>query len=267
EDQAAAELREMAKACWANDKDLALKYARSAAMLEPRNPESSELLLSFGLDPAEFGVGRAKADATRTGPMPPPVPSTIPPSIMPSDIAPSGNAGKTTRDDVVTLPPESLIELDDDDDPLTQATPSRPVAAIADEVADFDLSAIDEILELDPAPPQNGKVTDTQEFAALFDLDDDDIDSLFNEELITGTFTTVSDDFGLDPFAPIPVDDEDEPDLSPDELESLQEDLAEVDFYKMQGLLDEARAVLTDLRARFGNHPLIEDAATRVGDS
>jgi len=298
--EAAAELRVMAQEVWEKDKNSAMRFALESVKLDPGGPYNFNLLLSFGLDPSEYGIQRPGSQpvpppapnpplpdvATRR---PPPIPSPSL-SINTNDLRLLGQARPSTHERPIysTLPPDAFDVVDEEDTPVeaSEAVGAQTLDRIhVDNDMELDLDDLDSLLEATNAVDE--VEVKEEGFASMFDLDEDDFDDLFDEELLTSSMEVslrggtipatydISDEEEEESdedelmFAPV-GEDEEEPEedlvveLTREELDLLTDELEEVDFFVAQGLVNEANGMLNDLEDRFGAHPLISGLRARL---
>ncbi|MDX9719650.1 MAG: hypothetical protein RBU37_02805, partial [Myxococcota bacterium] len=274
--EAASEYRNLASMSWEKDKDGSLAFAREAAALDPENPANFNLLLSFGLDPVAYGFSppaARPAPATAAGRRPPPLP---PPRInapsSPSlgqrgeeimlqkwDLAPQGNSlpQPIQREAYLTLPPSAFELIDDDEDRTPE---SSPPALAESENLDFELDNLSGVIP-DPDSGELDKPSSPEEdFEALFDLEENDLDQLFGDDLLQAPAQAAApeeDELFVDPDEPPEVDGQ-------AIMNTINDELAEADFYIAQGLYEDAGSIIDSLVHRFGDHPLVLAARERL---
>lgn len=286
---------DVATEAWNKDKDLALSLVSQIVAIDPAHDAAFHMVMSWGLDPTVYGLDLPKrppprADAPTLPALPYPQSTRVPPPTPPRRRPPVPTDSRTTSPrPALDLHPDDLAPLRPRVEPRAHVYQTLPPDAfelvddldIIDEQATLntfeieDLDASIDYVEDDPpeaAAHQAAAATATaaqpdNDFARLFDVDEDDLDNLFNDDFLNINHATGNPKGGFGPSAIVlAVEDEhDEPpppppaprELTVQQLSALLEDVAEAEFFLSQGLLDDARDMIDDLRRRFGDDPRI----------
>ncbi|MFA5624483.1 MAG: tetratricopeptide repeat protein [Bradymonadales bacterium] len=280
---AAATLRRRAKVLWSRDKDAAIQSVLQAEQHVPRALENFNLLLSFGLDPANYGLSapimRPSSKPTelpKVPPMPasglrkapPPLPSVFRKNS--NEQAASNLAASDSSQSDSTAPPtrraEVLINNWERRSAKTVELPA-PIRKLPSKIIE-DLRDIEDSRSQSRVPGMEPKTEEKGNIDDLIDVfNDSQFDAHFDELL--------SDLFSEEPRGDASVVAEaklipksenvmDASALPPEYMQQLNEALKEVEFYISIGLYDDAETSLNNLVYDYGELSLIKELRKKL---
>lgn len=281
---AAATQRKLASALWARDKDAAIQSVLAAEKLTPRAIENFNLILNFGLDPANFGLSAplmrpsSISDAAITAPTkepgrpapkgppplpkPPPLPNRVSNPLAPQILEQPKALNLAQHDAENTAPPtrraEVLIHNWERRSAKTIELPP-PIRKLPSKILE-NLRDIEEANRSTP-PAEQPAEPESDFFNAFddsqFDADFDDLLSdLFSEPANAAVTASASNK--------VAVKTNDLSALPPAYMEKVSESIKEIEFYISIGLLDDAELSLKNLVYDYGDLPAFANLRAQI---